>query len=147
MASARTTARHRDAAPGGTQGSAWYPLASPRQRPDPPTSAHPEPVVGDYVVAVEIRPGIGVPEAELGTTRAQVEAHLGTPRSVRDRSAFDTDRDPALVIRYPEGFAIWSMDVLALSDIDSAVPAEDERPVVEGISVGPRVLRRLSEDD
>lgn len=88
-----------------------------------------------------------MPEAELGTTRAQVEAHLGTPRSVRDRSAFDTDRDPALVIRYPEGFAIWSMDVLALSDIDSAVPAEDERPVVEGISVGPRVLRRLSEDD
>ena len=37
---------------------------------------------------------------------------------------------------FPQGFAIWSMASLNLADIDSSISVNDERLVVEGVSVG-----------
>lgn len=37
---------------------------------------------------------------------------------------------------FSEGFAIWSMGSLAFADIDASASDEDERLVVEGVSVG-----------
>jgi hypothetical protein len=41
-----------------------------------------------------------------------------------------------LVTTSPKGFAIWSMGSLWLSDIDPAAATDDDRQVVEGVSVG-----------
>jgi hypothetical protein len=142
---------------------------------------------------MEILPGVGVPSVQLGEDRAVVEVRIGTPTSAQASSAFYTEGDSRLVLRYsgddkvelieipysgegheatlngiqltfrpiddviedlrqaglvgrqsdigfdfPDGFAIWSMGSLDLSDIDTSVSADDERLVVEGVSVGRR---------
>jgi hypothetical protein len=44
-------------------------------------------------------------------------------------------RDSDIGVDYPAGFAIWSMGSRMLSDVDPSAAADDERPVVEGVSV------------
>lgn len=44
-------------------------------------------------------------------------------------------RDSDIGVDYPAGFAIWSMASRTLSDVDPSASPDDERPVVEGVSV------------
>lgn len=140
---------------------------------------------------MEILPGRGVQNIELGTERVIVAQHLGAPTSVQGDSDFYADPDPGIVLRYseqdrlelielpysgtghevtlkgiqlthrlmddvvedlrgqgfigrssdigvdfPEGFAIWSMGSLSAMDVDPTASHDDERPVVEGVSIG-----------
>ena len=140
---------------------------------------------------MEIDPGRGVLNLELGVERAAVTQRLGAPTSLHEDSAFYSEPAPGLVLRFsargrlelievpysgnghevtlrgiqlthrlldevvddlrcegfvgrssdigidfPEGFAIWSMGSLAAQDIDPFARPDDERPVVEGVSIG-----------
>ncbi len=44
-------------------------------------------------------------------------------------------RDSDIGVDYPSGFAIWSMGSRTLADVDPSADADDDRPVVEGVSV------------
>lgn len=51
---------------------------------------------------MEIRPGVGIGDISVGSSRATVRARLGQPRSVRDESDFYD----ALVVRYDMNDAV-----------------------------------------
>lgn len=46
-----------------------------------------------------------------------------------------TGRDSDIGVDYPSGFAIWSMGSRTLADVDPSADADDDRAVVEGVSV------------
>lgn len=140
---------------------------------------------------MEIVPGRGVRNINLGMQRADIIELLGTPTSTQDDSAFYGDPDPGMVLRFsadgrlelielpysgngaevtlngiqltfrviddvleqlreagfvgrtsdigtdfPEGFAIWSMGSLTPHDVDPTASDDDERQIVEGVSIG-----------
>lgn len=51
-------------------------------------------------------------------------------------AAGHTGRDSDIGVDYPSGFAIWSMGSRTLADVDPSADPDDDRPVVEGVSVG-----------
>ena len=46
-----------------------------------------------------------------------------------------TGRDSDIGVDYPSGFAIWSMGSRTLANVDPSADADDDRAVVEGVSV------------
>ena len=64
-----------------------------------------------YASRVEILPGRGVPSIKLDADRADVRARLGAPTSERGDSAFCTDRDPGLVLRFAASGSLEPIEI------------------------------------
>jgi hypothetical protein len=89
----------------------------------------------DAVELVEI-PFSGISEHEVTLGGIQL-TYRPMDEVLQDlRTAGFSSRKSDIGHDFPEGFAIWSMGSLWLPDIDSSATPDDERQVVEGVSVG-----------
>jgi hypothetical protein len=89
----------------------------------------------DIVELVEI-PYSGTPGLEVTISGIQL-TYRPMDDVLRDLTAAGfRSRESDIGHDFAEGFAIWSMGSLWLSDIDPAAATDDDRQVVEGVSVG-----------
>ena len=125
--SARSTSRHASGKPGSRQGGrAFYVDLMPALVVDYDDSGVVELVEIPYAEAPDGQvtlKGIQLTYRPLDEVRSDLLA-LGY-----------SGRESDIGLDFAAGFAIWSMGSLRLSDLDPSVTADDERQVVEGVSV------------
>lgn len=89
----------------------------------------------DAVEMIEI-PYAGTPGKEVTLNGVQL-TYRAMDEVLHDLGAAGFTGHPSDIGHdFSEGFAIWSMDSLSLSDVDSAAKPDDEGQVVEGVAVG-----------
>ena len=80
------------------------------------------------------RSGVREHEAVLGDVQLTGRALDDVSSDLQE--AGHTGRPSDIGLDFPSGFAIWSMGSMTLADVDPSADPDDERQVVEGVSVG-----------